>query len=107
MPNWLDTPGMNVPGVRDIAPTGLRPYGFQVIASLTTAKSLTAPKGALIALIQAEGADIRWRDDGTAPTASLGMFLGNGQTLQYTGDLQTIKLIGAAGGATLNVSFYG
>jgi hypothetical protein len=105
--NWLDTPGMNVPGARDIAPTGLRPYGFVVVASLTTAKSLTVPEGALIALIQAEGADIRWRDDGTAPTAGVGMFLGNGQTLQYTGNLQTIKLIGVAAGATLNVSFYG
>lgn len=107
MPNWLDTPGMAVPGSRDISPAPLRPYGFQTIASLVTAKGLIVPKGALIALIQIEGADARWRDDGPAPTASVGMFLGNGQTLQYTGDLEKIKLIAASAGATANISYYG
>ena len=53
----------------------IRPKGYQRITSLSASTALTVPTGARLALIEAEGVAIRWRDDGTAPTASVGMTL--------------------------------
>jgi hypothetical protein len=49
---------------------------------------------------------VRWRDDGTAPTASVGMPLAVGVPLQYDGDLTNIKFIETAASAKLNISYY-
>ena len=68
---------------------------------------LTIPVGATVALIQAETHDVRWRDDGTAPTASVGMYLGQGATLPYTGNLNAVQFIQVSAGAKLNISYYG
>ena len=46
------------------------------------------------------------RDDGTAPTASVGMPLAVGVPLQYDGDLTGIKFIEQAASAKLNISYY-
>ena len=60
-----------------------------------------------VALIQAEEQNIRWRDDGVAPTVSTGMILYAGdQPFLYDGDLRTIKFIAVISGAILNVSYY-
>lgn len=107
MPSWLDTPGQEVPGGRDVLPSTIRAYGYQQITSLSSATALTVPLGATIALIQAETQDVRWRDDGTSPTASVGMIIGAGTTLPYTGDLNAIKFIEATASAKLNISYYG
>ena len=107
MPNWLDTPGKNIPGNVGVEPAAMRPLGFQQITSLSAATGLTVPQGALIALIQAEAQDVRWRDDGTSPTASVGIVLGAGVTLPYTGDLSAIKLIEILASAKLNIAYYG
>jgi hypothetical protein len=49
---------------------------------------------------------VRWRDDGTAPTASVGMpILANGM-LSYDGDLTTIRFIQTAATATINITYY-
>lgn len=82
------------------------PLGFQQLTSLATAATLTVPGGAKLALLQAEGADVRWRDDGTEPTATVGMVLAVGTVLLYTGDLAALRAIEAAAGAKLNVSYY-
>jgi hypothetical protein len=84
----------------------LEPAGFLAVADLSAAAELTVPPDAKLALIQAEGEDVRWRDDGTDPTDSAGMLLEAGQTLVYNGNLQAIRLIEATASATLNVSFY-
>lgn len=107
MPSWLDTPGKNVPGNTGVVPAPNKPFGFQQITSLSSATGLTVPMGALIALIQAETQSIRWRDDGTNPTASVGMLLSAGNTLAYTGDLSQIKIIQTTASASVNVSYYG
>lgn len=107
MANWLDTPGKNVPGNVGVEPAAMRPLGFQQITSLSSAVGLTVPSGALTALIQAESQDVRWRDDGTNPTATVGVTLGTGLTLPYTGDLSAIKFIEISASAKLNVSYYG
>jgi len=88
--------------------------GYQQIADLSSAVGLTIPAVDIAgnkvmptrAFIVAEGNDIRWRDDGTAPTASVGMILIRNNVLSYDGDLNKIKFIQSASGAKLNVSYY-
>lgn len=107
MANWLDSPGYNVPGGVGIEPHDIKPMGFQQITSLSSAAGLTIPQGALFALVQAETQGVRWRDDDTNPTASVGMLLVAGDTLPYTGDLTKLKLIQVTASASVNISYYG
>jgi hypothetical protein len=58
------------------------------------------------ALITPETQAVRWRDDGVAPTASVGMPLAAGVTLQYDGNLKNIQFIEQTGSAKLNISYY-
>lgn len=88
--------------------------GYQQITSLGSAVGLTVPQattGGLaakpsIAIIVAETAAVRWRDDGVAPTATVGMPLAVGTTLQYDGDITAIQFIEQTAGAKLNISYY-
>src|SRR5262249_22133062 len=52
------------------------------------------PARANIAWIGVESQGIRYRDDGTAPTASVGFPIPAGGTLFYVGTLSAIELIG-------------
>jgi hypothetical protein len=61
-----------------------------------------------MALVQAEAQDVRWRDDGTNPTATVGMILSSGQVLKYdSATIASVKFIQVAASAKLNVSYYG
>jgi hypothetical protein len=80
--------------------------GYQQITSLSASTGLTVPSGATLALIVPETQNVRWRDDGTAPTASVGMPIFVGASLSYDGDLNRIRFIQQAASATLNVSYY-
>jgi hypothetical protein len=88
--------------------------GYQQITDLSGATFLTVPVknlsglagGPSIALITPEAQAVRWRDDGVAPTATVGMPLAVGVTLQYDGDLTQIRFFEQAGGAKLNISYY-
>lgn len=84
------------------------PVGYQqiVTATLATAQPLTVPTGATTATITVEGGDVRYRDDGTAPTASVGMPLVSGQSMIYSGPLADIEFIRQAAGAALNILYY-
>lgn len=104
---FFDEPTSRVPGSQPATPGNLRPLGYQQITSLSSATGLTVPRGAIVALIQPETQAVRWRDDGTNPTASVGMPLAAGETLPYTGYLETIKFIQQTASATLNISYYG
>ena len=64
------------------------------------------PPGATQALFIAEGEPLRWRDDGTPPTASVGMPLPTWQPFLYVGSLAAIKFIQENAGGVLNVSYY-
>jgi hypothetical protein len=89
-------------------------FGYQQITSLSSAQSLTVPdknpQGSAgtptVAIIRCETQAVRWRDDGTAPTASVGMPLAVGDTLVYDGDLKKIQFIEQTASAKLNVSLY-
>jgi hypothetical protein len=88
--------------------------GYQQITSLSASTGLTIPQVDLnglackpsIAIIVAEGTAVRWRDDDVAPTATVGMPLATGVTLQYDGDLSKIKFIEQTASAKLNVTYY-
>ena len=88
--------------------------GYQQITTLSSATSLTVPVKNLsglkstpsIVLITHEAQALRWRDDGVAPSATVGMPLAVGVTLQYDGDLTQIQFFEQAGGAKLNISYF-
>lgn len=83
------------------------PLGYQQLTSLASAAALTVPTGARLALVQVESADVRWRDDGTNPTTSVGMLLKNGAGLVYDGSLSALRLIEVSASAKVNVAYYG
>lgn len=80
--------------------------GYQQITSLSSAASLTVPAGATMAVIVPDTQGVRWRDDGVAPTASVGMPVAAGVMLNYDGDLKRIQFIQQTASAVLNVSYY-
>lgn len=86
--------------------------GFQQIATLTTAQALTLPADtvggykARVAVIHPDTQNIRWRDDGVAPTATVGMRLLVGSELYYDGELTKLQMIEETAGAKANVSYY-
>lgn len=89
-------------------------FGYQQITNLSSAVNLTVPQRdptglnskPVIALITPETQGVRWRDDGVAPTATVGMPLAAGVTLQYDGDLNKIQFIEQTASAKLNISYY-
>lgn len=89
--------------------------GYQQINGVTSGTSLTVPSVDPVtglsampthAVIVAESQTVRWRDDGTNPTASVGMPLTPGSTFIYDGDLKRIRFIQTVTGATLNITYY-
>ena len=85
----------------------LEPKGYRQQTTLSAAIGLEGvPQGARAALIQAVTQNVRWRDDGTDPTDSIGMQLAAGRDMLYTGDLAKIKFIEEAASAELNVAYY-
>lgn len=84
-----------------------RPLGHQLALDASTpAVGLTPPAGANLAIIEVNTANVRWRDDGTDPTAAIGMQIVAGTSFTYVGDLTAIKFFEEAGTANLNVAYY-
>lgn len=83
-----------------------KPLGYEQITSLSAAAGLTVPAGATVAVIIATAQAVRWRDDGTNPTGTVGMPLAVNTELTYSGTLSAIKFIESAASAVLNVSYY-
>lgn len=98
--------GVDVQNIGIISGTMVN-LGYQQITSVGTAVALTVPNGAMLAVIQCEGQAVRWRDDGTNPTTTVGMRLALGAELEYDGDLSSIKFIEELTAAKLNVTYYG
>ena len=95
-----------------VADSGVRraPCGYQQIATLTTSTTLTIPPACgsnpTLAVITAEAQAVRYRDDGTDPTAAIGMPMAVGVTLQYEGSISKIEFIEQTVGAKLNILYY-
>lgn len=82
------------------------PLGYQQITSLSAAEKLTVPDGATLAIVEAHTQSVRWRDDGTAPTGTVGMILPVDTPFEYSGDLAAIQFIQTTATAELDVSYY-
>lgn len=98
-----------------VEPCG-RSYGREVLApDATTALALanipTMPDGARVrcyAIVQCSkiaNVAVRWSNDGTDPTASVGMELAPGQAMIIQESLAAFKVIGVAVNSKVNVSY--
>lgn len=89
----------------------LTPAGFCQLTLSGTAAGLSTctggiPVGSSNVFIIDETANSRWRDDGTAPTTTVGMLFSSGTSLSYQGDLTAIQFIAVSGSPVLDISFY-
>lgn len=98
-------------------PGVLTPCGYAQFTSLAAAVDLSTPAsgttlavaiaaGARLILVIAETQAVRWRDDGSNPTAGVGMPLAVGTLLEYSGTLSAIKFIEQTGSAKINVAYF-
>lgn len=88
-----------------LASAGAGQFGLSV-ASTGAVTALTVPPGATSAQITVSGANIRYRDDGTDPTTTVGMPVYQASSWFYSGPLSAIKFYAQSGTATLDVLFY-
>lgn len=85
--------------------------GYQQITSLSSSTALTIAtdentRNAGLAIISPETQNVRWRDDGTAPTASVGYLLAAGSEMVYEGSLDKLRFIEVTASAKLNICYY-
>jgi hypothetical protein len=60
-----------------------------------------------LALLVAGTGSLRFRDDGTAPTPSLGVLLATGLApYEYSGDISQLALVGVSGTVAVSIAFY-
>ena len=90
-----------------------RPLGYQQIVSggLGSAVGFTLPASVAglipgYAIVQCQGGTVRWRDDGTPPTNTVGMTIPANGELDYCGDMSAIQFISSSGTPTLDISIY-
>jgi hypothetical protein len=85
--------------------------GVYVTSAATTSSmaSLTSgsiPAGATMVYLVLETAAARYRDDGAAPTTSVGQPIAQNGTLFYSGTISAMKLIAQTGSPVLDMLFY-
>lgn len=79
----------------------------QIGPGIAAATGLTVPAGCVAIEVVVSGQAVRWRADGTAPTAALGQPMAVGEKKIFT--LATpalLQFIESAAGATLDVTYY-
>lgn len=87
-------------------------YGYisagagQMALSVTTNTTLTVPTGATLAEICVETAGVRYRDDGTAATALLGLPVSSGTCFAFSGPLSVLSFTAQTGSPTIDVLYY-
>ena len=86
------------------------PKGYQQLTVSTTAVGLTIPSGATRAVVYVESQPVRWRDDGVAPTSTVGVPAVDTDafelpSIQSVNQFQAIR--SGASDATLNIVYYG
>lgn len=82
--------------------------GYLQITSLSVARGLPIPDGTALILVTPETQAVRWRADGTNPTASVGYPLAVGVEARFTlKQLSALKFIEQTASAKINVYFFG
>jgi hypothetical protein len=89
----------------DIHAGYLRPLGYQQI-TITTAQVLTVPLGTACVIAVAEAQALRWRDDGVAPTTTVGYPEAVGVEFAIANP-STFQAIGQVAAGIINVTYYG
>lgn len=89
--------------VRDVQ---LEPTGYEQKTAFNGAAVPLEVGDATAVLLQAEVTNVRWRDDGVAPTATVGMLIPAGQDFWYTGGPRRLSVIGVDGNSILNATGY-
>lgn len=108
MPDALIQSDLSTVIQRATIPGKQNPLGYAQVTATGSAFSLPSiPANASYAMIQAEAQNLRWRDDGTAPNATVGMLLPAGAELEYNGNLAKLQLIAATAGAICDIAYYG
>lgn len=91
------------------------PVGYCQLSVITVAQTSTCtggiPNGANYAVVCNEGTAARWRDDGVAPTTTMGNILGTGTATApvcagFTTTFATLQWIAESGTAVLDFTFY-
>ena len=89
---------------------GFQPVGYQQLSSTagTTGTGLTIPAGGARAIIQVLTGNVRWRDDGTAPTTAVGMrVVAADPPFNYYGKMSALRFVPeTTTTAEINVSYY-
>ena len=82
--------------------------GTQTITVTSSAQGLTVPAGATKAVLSITTGNVHYRDDGTAPTPTVGLTLTPGPPFVYSGALGAIQFIlpTGVGAATVTAAFY-
>lgn len=83
---------------------------YKKITGLSAVKGLddggAIPTDARYALVFVTGQGVRWRMDGNAPTASLGIPIAAGASMRFNGaEMAAVKFIEQAASATLDIHF--
>lgn len=87
--------------------TPVTPLGVTPLAVSSSAVAPTIPTGATWCYFKIETAAVRWRDDGTNPTASVGWPQTIGETFTlYVGSLAAVKFIRQSADATVDLACY-
>ena len=85
-----------------------KPLGYVQLTSLAAATALTVPEGTSLIIFKPASQAIRFRDDGTDPTTTVGYPVAVGVEYRYTGRAGSrIRIIQQAASATVDVLFYG
>lgn len=91
----------------------VKSVGYQQSSSVATAQTLAQLFGAAVptnadyVVVQCETQNCRWRDDGVAPTASVGNLLTAGDSIVVRrGQFSKFQIIQVAATAVVNVDFY-
>lgn len=97
---------MDYPGV-----WGLKALGYAQVAAggADTAIALPSlPAGACVAVFKPAAQAIRFRDDGTNPTAAVGYPVAVGVEYTYAGaSIGAVRVIAQAAGAAIDILYYG
>lgn len=104
-PNDQGNPASAIPVWIASGPTATT-LGYQQIPNINASSALTVPSGATRITFVVTGGNARWRDDGVAPTASVGMPVLANVPYAYGANLSAIQFIGQTASVALNVSYY-
>ncbi len=89
-------------GTRD----NFTPLGYQALTP-TSSTALTVPNGAVYAIVTTKVQALRWTDDGTTPTLTVGQMQEvTDPPLWLNTDLHAVRLFNAVAGALVKVTYY-